>query len=384
MSRRPQVVKIEPIPVAHQLPSGHRYGSARGQIPARAATLVRLETSEGVVGWGEGFGPPGPVVAGVAELRDEVVGQPVDRIVPLVRHILQTGYHRGLGGAHLAALSGVEIALWDAWGRTLGVPVTSLLGGRAREELVPYASTGYVLDHEDGEAAYAAQLETVASDGFPAAKVKLGLGAERDRRRAELAREKLGDDRVLMVDFNGNYTADLAIETLMAIRDLRIAWVEEPVPPEDLDGLARVRAAGVPIATGEALYTRYGFRPVIASQLADVVQPDVAKCGGIAEARVIIDLAHTWNLRVSPHVWGGAVAQAASLQLLAAVPATPHTAVAPQPLWLEFDRGANRLRDDLLVTPIRPVDGVVPVPDGPGLGVEIDEDAVTELRVRTS
>lgn len=379
MSRPTDVVRLDVFPVLHELARGERYGSARGRAPARAATIVRVETAEGAVGWGEGFGPPQVVAAAVRELAPEVLHRPVHRIVPLVHETLQTGYHRGHSGLHICALSAVEMALWDAWGRTLGTPVGTLLGGRSRDTLTAYASTGYVLDHEDGDERYAEMLDEAVASGFPAVKVKLGLGRERDRRRAELARERLGPDRALMVDFNGNYTADVALDVLRVLHDLDITWVEEPVPPEDLAGLARVRAAGIPIAAGEAVYTRYGFRPLIAGQLADIVQPDLAKCGGFAEARAVVDLALTWNLRVSPHVWGGAVAQAASLQLLSAIPEAPHTSIAPHPLWLEFDRGANRLREELLTTPFTPVDGTVAIPDGPGLGVEVDEDALARL-----
>lgn len=376
------VAKLEAIPVAHELPPGHRYGSSRGRVSARVATVVRLETRAGAVGWGEGFGPPAAVCALVAELADLIVGQPVNRIVPFVRGALQTGYHRSQSGLHVCAISAVELALWDAWGRQLGTSVATLLGGRARDEVMAYASTGYVTDQEDDDGAYADTLHQAVADGFPAAKVKLGLGRERDRRRAEIARDNLGEGRRLMVDFNGNYTADAALKVIDALRDLDIDWVEEPVPPEDLDGLRRVRHAGIPTATGEAVYTRFGFRPLVAHQLVDVIQPDVVKCGGLAEARAIVDLAHTWNLRVSPHVWGGAISQAATLQLLAAIPDSPHTDLPPHPLWFEFDRAPNRLREDVLVEPIVAHDGVVAIPDGPGFGVDVDEEAVAELRAR--
>ncbi|MBA2319001.1 MAG: mandelate racemase/muconate lactonizing enzyme family protein [Euzebyales bacterium] len=376
------VVRVEAIPVADEFPPGQCYGSARGRVSARVATLVRLETRGGAVGWGEGFGPPVAVSALVDELADLVVDRPVSRIVPFVRGALQAGYHRSPGGLHVCALSAVELAMWDAWGHELGMSVATLLGGRAREVVMAYASTGYVTDHVDDEGAFADTLQAAVADGFPAAKIKLGLGGDRDRRRAEIARDKLGGERRLMVDFNGNYTADSAIQVIYALRDLDIDWVEEPVPPEDLAGLARTRQAGVPTAAGEALYTRFGFRALVADQLVDVIQPDLLKCGGLAEARVIVDLAHTWNLRVSPHAWGGAIGQAATLQLLAAIPDSPHTEVPAHPLWLEFDRGPNRLREHLLTEPITADDGVVAVPDGPGFGVEVDEDTVADLRIR--
>lgn len=377
--RGSNVARVQSFPVGHQLPDDGRYGSSRGRVSSRVATLVRLETTDGAVGWGEAFGPPAAVVPLVEEIAQTVVGRPVSRILPLVRHLLQAGYHRSSGGLHVCALSAVEIAMWDAWGHQLGVSVAELLGGRARGEVTAYASTGYVTDVADDEGVFTDMLTSATEEGFGAAKIKLGLGRQRDRRRAEIAREVLGNGE-LMVDFNGNYTADVALRVLQSLDDLDLAWVEEPVSPDDHEGLARCRASGIPVAAGEAVYTRFGFRPLVSRQLVDIVQPDLIKCGGLSEARAIMDLAHAWNLRVSPHVWGGAIGQATSLQLLAAVPESPHTEVPGEPLWLEFDRAPNRLRDELLTEPIAADNGVVTIPTGPGLGVEVDENAVAALR----
>ena len=372
------VRRVEPIPVTYSLPEGG-YGSARGRVRERQSTLVRLTTDDGVIGWGEAFGPPPAVCALVAEAAHVVVGTALDAITPWVTRALLQQYHRSHSGLHVAAIGAVETAMWDAHGRTLGMSVGRLLGGRARDSVTAYASTGYVTRTRDlGE--YRDALVAAVEEGFGAAKVKLGLGLREDRRRADVAREVLGDDRELMLDFNGNYTADLAAIVMRDLRDLRPAWVEEPVPPEDLDGLARLRSTGVPLAGGEAVYTRYGFRPLVSGALLDVLQPDVCKTGGIAEARVIAHLAQCWNVRFSPHVWGSGVGQAAALQLLSSVPDYPHPEVAPEPMWFELDRGANDLREELVVEPARCVAGEVAIPDRPGLGVDVDEDALARLR----
>ncbi len=376
----PTIREVQAIPLAHDLGPGNAYGSARGRVSARTTTLVRLVTSEGVVGWGECFGPPVVMVPLVEELGESLVGQPVDRIEPFLAQILQSGYHRTTGGLHVFALSGVEIAMWDAWGRTLGVSVGRLLGGRARDEVIAYASTGYVTADLD-VGAYAQTITAAVEEGFKGAKVKIGLGYSRDRQRAEVAREHLGDHRYLMVDFNSNYTADVALRVLESLYELDIHWAEEPVPPEDLAGFRRLRNLRTPLAGGEALCTRSGFREIVSGRLLDIVQPDVCKCGGLSEARAIANLARTWNVRLSPHTWGGAISQAATLQLLASIPDYPHTEHAPAPLWFEFDRGTNRLREDLLDTPFRLQDGYLSIPDEPGLGVEVDVTAVEALRM---
>lgn len=376
----PTIQEIRAIPLVHKLGPEGAYGSARGKVSARTATIVRLTTSDGVVGWGECFGPPVVMVPLVEELGERLVGRPVDRIEPFLAQTFQSGYHRTIGGLHIFALSGVEIAMWDAWGRTLGVSVGRLLGGRARERVIAYASTGYVTADLD-ISAYAETVIAAVEEGFKGAKVKVGLGYSQDRQRAEVARKHLGGDRYLMVDFNGNYTADVALRVLESMSDLDVHWAEEPVPPEDLPGFGHLRGLGIALAGGEALCTRFGFREVISKRLLDVVQPDVCKCGGLSEARAIASLARTWNVRISPHTWGGAISQAATLQLLASIPDYPHTEHAPDPLWFEFDRGHSRLREDLLEEPLRLEDGYLSIPDGPGLGVEIDVEAIEALHM---
>lgn len=374
----PSVREVEPIPVADAL--AEPYGSARGLVAERTATLVKVTTSEGIIGWGECFGPPKAVVPLVEELGELLVGRSVDDMVPFAALSLQTGYHRTTGGLHVFALSGVDIALWDAWGRTLGISVGRLLGGRARESVTAYASTGYATPDLDLEV-YSDSVAAAVEEGFSGAKVKIGMGLGKDRERAVAAREQLGPERHLMVDFNASYTADAARRSIEAISDLEVSWAEEPLPPEDLAGLRRLRELRVPLSGGEALCTRQGFREVVSERLLDIVQPDVCKCGGITEAHAIADLARTWNVRVSPHTWGTAIGQAATLQFMASVPDYPHTRHAPDPLWFEFDRGPNRLREDLLEEPFVLKGGEVTIPDGPGLGVEIDVDVVDALRI---
>ena len=370
------VASVEAIPLRHALEDGG-YGSARGIVTARETTFVRLETSDGAVGWGEAWGPPMAVVPLIGELAETLTGTKLDAPVPFVTSRLQQHYHRGQG-LYAAAVSGIEIAIWDALGKTLGVSVATLLGGRARDYVTPYASAGYVTPDRDLEKFR--ELLQRAAEGFSGAKIKCGLGVREDLQRATVARDVLGEDRALMVDLNGNCTPDQAVAVARALRGLDVAWLEEPLPPDDVDGLRLIRGSSPPLATGEALYTRAPFRRLVVERLVDFVQPDITKIGGLAEARAVCELARAWNVRVSPHVWGGGLALAAALQLLASVPDYPHTTNVLQPLWLEFDRGDNALRESVLTEPLRPQDGQLAVPEGPGLGVDIDPDALADLR----
>ncbi|WP_053206381.1 mandelate racemase/muconate lactonizing enzyme family protein [Jiangella muralis] len=376
----PQIARIEAVAVRDVFAPDDAYGSARGLVQARAATLVRLETTDGVVGWGEAWGSSRATAVLIDELAGGLAGARLEPSGSWLTRLFNQGYHHSSGGHHIAAAGAIDIAMWDALGRTLGVPVHVLLGGRTRDRLTPYASAGYVTrDNDHGR--FADGLRALAADGYTGVKIKLGLGFDSDVARARTAREILGPDAAILLDFNGNYTADQARRSIDRLREFAPGWIEEPVSPDDRSGWALLRGCGVPLAAGEAVYTRYGFRDLIAERLVDVVQPDVSKCGGLGEARVIAHLAQTWNVRFSPHVWGGVVAQAASVQLLAAVPDYPHVDHPAEPLWLEHDRGRNALRDELATRPFTLTDGAVVVPDGPGLGIEIDEDALDRLRV---
>jgi len=374
-----QIRSVQAIPLRYSL-GANPYGSSRGLVAARQTTLVRLETSDGVVGWGESFGPTLALVPLIQEVSAALPGAALEAPSPFVAAQLQQHYHRG-GGLHAAAVSGVEVAIWDALGRTLGVTVATLLGGRTRDTLTPYASCGYAREHRDLEL-FTTELKQ-ESAGIAAAKIKCGFGAREDRLRAEAARSVIGPEATLMVDLNGNYSADQARRSAEAMADADVAWLEEPLAPEDVDGLTVLRPLDVALATGEALYTRYPFRRLIAERLVDVVQPDITKIGGLSEAKTVCELARTWGVRISPHVWGGGIALAAAVQLLASVPDYPHTNHVPDPLWLELDRGDNALRDELLNAPFRPVDGLITVPNEPGLGVDVDERALEYLREDT-
>jgi D-galactarolactone cycloisomerase len=176
-----------------------------------------------------------------------------------------------------------------------------------------------------------------------------------------------------MVDYSGNYRLKQAIRAIDAIEPCDITWAEEPVPPENHTGYRQLsRATDVPIATGEANFSRFKFKRLIDDWTVDVVQPNVTHCGGLSEARFVAKLAVTENVAVRPHVWNGMIGVAATLHFAASLPAYPHAGSLPEPVLFEFDRSENPLRDELLIDPLDPTGGEVAVPDGPGLGVEVD------------
>jgi D-galactarolactone cycloisomerase len=374
-----EVTDVEAIPISHTLPEGRALGDSRGFGRTRSTTLIRIETDDGVVGWGEAFAP-GSVVSAVLEelFIERVIGIDPFEVGSLAVESYTDPYHFGGSVFVQSTLSGLDIALWDIIGKAVEKPIYRLLGGTQCDTLLPYASTMYFIE--------AAQdprdpIRSAVDEGFTAAKIKIGTGTDEDVARVEAAREILPDDARLMVDINGNYRPRQAIRTANAIARYDITWIEEPVPPENLSGYREVRRhIDVPIAAGEAHYGRFAFKQLIDDRLVDVVQPNLGRCGGLSEARLIGAMATTENVAVRPHVWNSGVGLAAAIQFAASLSNYPHTRNVPDPMMVEFDRSDNPLRTEILETPFDPSGGVLDVPQEYGLGITIDETAVEQYR----
>jgi D-galactarolactone cycloisomerase len=347
----------------------------------RGACLVEIVGEDGTSGWGEAFGPArltAPIVDYYAPL---LVGEDA---LTTERH-WETLYNRlrdhGQKGLAIEALSAVDIALWDLKARHFGVPVHVLLGGPLRDRVEAYATGFYRKRAGDPFAYLVEEAHERVAQGFHSIKLKLGFGIDEDVRLCHAVRRAIGDDIGIMVDANHAYDATAAIRLGRRIQDLDIAWFEEPVPPEDLAGYLEVkRELAIPIAGGEAEFTRWGFRELIARRAVDILQPDTCAAGGISETLKIAHMANAYGLRVNPHVWGTGVALASALQVIAALPHNPPGLHPVEPL-LEFDRSEHPLRMAVLRQPIEQRDGWVAIPDGPGLGIEIDRAALAQFRV---
>lgn len=375
----PVIKDIEVVPLEYSMPPEDAYGTARGMNFKRSSPLLAVTTEDGVVGYGEVSGPV-PVVRGyLATLKPFYVGRRIYDVDQIEAYIRGKLYHFGEG--HFAAcVSALDVALHDAMGKTLGVPVHDLIGGRARERVPCYATTGYVT--RDGLAGLEAQLAKVDKNAFAGVKIKIGLGPHSDVERVRLARKILGDDLLLMVDVNGNYTPDIALQSIRAIEPYNIHWYEEPLPAHDIAGHAELRSRSpISIATGEGLHALHEFEQLIEARGVDIVQPALAKCGGFAGAKAVATLTDRANVRLVPGVWGGAVIVAAAVHFIASRPAVPHTDNVPYPALLEFDIADNPLRDRLVRQPFHPDCGSVVVPTTPGLGVEFDAAAVKHYSV---
>jgi len=363
------------IPLQAQLPAGGAYGMAKGLATARATTLVRLKLASGVEGVGECWGMPAVNLAMLPLLKGYLVGTNVLDAEHVFSQIISKHYHFGVQGALMWSISGVDIAAKDAAGKALDLPVSRLIGGANASRVQIYASGGYLT--ENNERDFEPQIEEMAKEGHRSVKIKIGVSPASDEQRVAAARRILGPDVEILVDINSNYTLDVARESIGRLQPYGIGWVEEPLAPQDLAGYELLqRWSPVPIATGEALYTAFDFKRLIDRRAVDVVQPDLSLCGGFWQGRQIAQLAMMEHLRLSPHVWGTGVGLAAAVHFVASLPTYPHGGNIPRPTLVEYDLGKNPLRDAILRNPLRQSGGFIPVPDAPGLGIEVDWNEV--------
>lgn len=335
-------------------------------------TLVEVLTDEGLTGVGSSMTSKSLVAAGVDLLRPHLIGERADEPARVTEKLRQSTFWQGRGGAVEHAISGIDIALWDLFGKITTQPVSRLLGGNYRTRIKPYGS---ILFDEPGPLREAL-LATVAR-GFKAIKLGWRPFGRRDRRTDELliqtARDTVGPGVELMVDAGGSeqfwpHGYKWALETAKMLARYDIVWFEEALPPDDLEGYIELRRhSPVPIATGEVLTRRQSFRPWLERHAVDIVQPDCTKCGGLTEAWRIAWMAYEHNVQWVPHGWNTAIGLAADLHLSAAMPVARYVEYLTPCVYL----------DEIITEPFRPdAEGYLTVPDRPGLGVELNREAL--------
>lgn len=364
-------------------PLDQPFAFSQGWVRQRSATLVEIETDVGITGWGEAFAQglePPEIAATVVDkaLRPLIVGQnPMDTEV-LWHHMYHMTRDYGRKGSIISAISAIDTALWDITGKSLQQPIHQLLGGAFRKSVQPYATGFYRIKGQGESARLASEAQTHFDNGFRLMKVKLGYGIDDDLAvMAAIGDAMQGKSVRLMIDTNHAYGRNDALRLGRALSDYDLAWYEEPVVPEDRAGYALMRQQlTMPIAGGENEHTLFGFRELLEADAVDIAQPDLGSCGGISAMRHIIALAHARGVPVNPHVWGSAIAQAASLQVIAAIPETHYSLFASGPI-LEYDQSSHPFRQELTTQPVAMVDGMVNISDKPGLGIEINRDVVS-------
>jgi len=348
----------------------HVVGQYRAMFSDNLETvLVKVTTDDGLVGWGEAAIPIAPQIGKeiIEELfRPFLLGRDPRDIYALWSVMYDAMRDRGnVPGFVLEAIAGVDIALWDITGKAFGAPVYQLLGGPRRPSVPVYLSG---LDRPTLEERVAYASEMVAK-GFKAIKVFLGKGGAEDIENVRALREAVGDNITLLVDVQWLYNPSTAIELGRALQKYGVFWLETPCNPEDIAGHAKVaEALDLRVAIGESYRTRYQFLEILQAGAADVLQPDIGRAGGITETRRILELGDAFHIPFALH-WG--------IGLASVLAASIHVSFAcPGLLYLEYQPAMHEMTARFNRRPLRCEAGHILIPEGPGLGIDIDEAEV--------
>jgi len=385
-----KITKIISHVLQYDLPE--ELGYSQQYYAKRSTHLVEVQTDEGIIGWGECFGPGNVALANKA-IVEKVIQPMILGDDPMNRDVIWHKVYNllrdhGQKGMPMQSLSGVDIALWDIAGKVMDQPLHKIIGGAHRTKVAVYGY-GMMLKRESVEdhvARFKDEAAAIISMGFKAAKMKTGLGPKNDVKLCEAVAQGVGS-APFMVDANHCYTTPDAFYVGRALDEMEAYWFEEPVAPEDHDGYRELRAGlRTNISGGETEFNRWGWRQILENRGLDIAQPEVCAVGGVSEYLRIQTLCHAHFTPVINHVWGSAIAIATNLQLLAAMPTMPGGLHPWEPM-LEFDTTDNKFRDELLQEPldiqgqIQLQDGYVVIPDAPGIGVTPNLDFIARYEV---
>jgi len=377
-----KIIRVIPHVLQYKLPKNQRFSYSQAWYDNRTIMVVEILTDEGITGWGEAFGPAFVHKKIIEDIyKPLIIGKdPFDNEV-----IWETLYNclrdHGQKGVTIEAISAIDIALWDIKGKYTKLPIYKLLGGSFRDELTAYATGFYHRNLKNQTKKLVDEAYKYISEGFKALKIKIGFGIEDDIKNVKAIREAVGDDIKIMVDANHAYNANNAIKVGKRIEEFDIFWFEEPVPPEDKNGYIEVKNnINIPIAGGEAEFTRYGFNDLINKRCIDIVQPDACVMGGITEFKKVISLASIQNIQCYPHIWGSSIALATGIQMGFSLPNFPNC-LFPSVVMLELDRTPNIFREELSTIPFTFENGIIKRNNRPGLGINVNRELIDRYTI---
>ena len=341
--------------------------------------FVRVSTDEGIDGWGECTTGLVSIKALVEELGEFLKGKDPFRIEEHWQYLYHLEHNIRGGIMQLSAISAIEMALWDIKGKALGVPVYELLGGRMRDRIWTYGRFDGVTPELAVERALSQTEEgftALKGDPFSHEGIYTTPASERDAvAKVKAVREAVGDDVELMVEVHGRLTPSEAIRVGQFLEEYRPFFYEEPVPPQNVDAMVKVASAlNIPLATGERLYSKWGFRELLEKDVVAVIQPDVGHAGGILELKKIAAMAEVYYVGFAPHNPYGPLNSIAAIQVDVCTPN-----------FLIQEGGYKPWFDELLkeAYPCRQTDGYCPIPEKPGLGIELDVKALKKFPYRS-
>jgi galactonate dehydratase len=352
---------------------------------------VRIYTDQGLFGQGEAVDAVSGAVPIIQSFRDRLIGQSPLNVDAIWERLRTGGIFAGAqAGQYVTALTAVEIALWDLAGKALGMPIYQLMGGKMRDRIRIYCDSGTNSRTDPQAKEYIAQI---VDNGFTATKIDIDDGRSPSRwdsvnwtaNNAEIdemldkvsfMRESLPKHIELAVDMHGRYDLGTAKRVAKELEPFKLLWLEEPVPPENIDAMRDVRqSTHTPICCGENLFLRHGFRELLEKRAADIIMPDIHKCGGLSEGRRIADMAHTYYVAMAPHSQASPVGAMAACHMLATIP----NFLVYEWHWSHpaerWDRWKRYLKQGDIIQ-----NGFISPPDRPGIGVEMDDEAVRKMQ----
>ena len=384
-----KIANIEAFWLRTPIPKEKQHTSDYGLLTSFDMTLIVVTTDTGLQGFGESkaaVGSSGSCAAIVSCIENDIKPQLIGKNAGQITQIWEAIYNGtrnhyamtkgrkfpilGRRGLTISALSGVDIALWDLKAKSLGVPITELLGGVCRDEMPAYASGGWADVDQIG-----AQLLSYTAKGFGGVKMRVGAmdhSVAHSVARVAAARKALGSDIKIMIDAHGTFSVPEAKKFCQATEQYDLYWFEEPINPDNKKGTAEIRAfTSIPIAAGESEYTAFDLRDLIEINALDVLQPDAAIIGGISETMRVAHMASIHQLELAPHCWGSAFSFMAGVSVAFA---------APSATIIEFSSGGNPMMYEFINENIEALNGMIQAPKGIGLGVTPNWDFVKEFK----
>ena len=347
----------------------------------RKICIVKIICDNGIVGWGEAYGPATVVKESVNYIKQNIIGMnPLDSDI-IWSTLFRRVHDYGRSGVFVSAISAIDIALWDIKGKYHKLPVSTLLGGSYREKIRPYATGLYFSDSKTLTDDLCNEAMEYVNEGFKSIKMKVGLNIKSDVNNVKAVRNTIGPDIELMIDSNHAYSYDEALKLSKKLEDQDIKWFEEPLSPEFYDQYSDFKSKSlIPVAAGECEYLRYGFQKLLDKNCIDFLQMDICSSGGLTEAKRISALSSAKGVKVIPHTWGSGIAFYTAINFISNLEPIPGR-LYNEDAYIEYDRTENKIRENIIKNNITMKDGYISVNHKPGLGIDVDETYLNEIKI---
>ena len=346
----------------------------------RKICIVKVVCDNGLIGWGEGYGPADIIKESVDYIKTNVIGMSPLQTDLIWSKMFRRVHDYARSGVFLSAISAIDVALWDIKGKYHKLPISTLLGGSFRERIRPYATGLYFSNSKTLTEDLCKEATDYVVNGFKSIKMKVGLNITEDLNNIKAVRNAIGFDVELMIDANHAYSFDEALRLSKKLENMDIKWFEEPLSPEFYDQYADFKSKSlIPVAAGECEYLRYGFQKLLNKNCVDFLQLDICSCGGLTEAKRIAALSSSKGVKVIPHTWGSGIAFFAAINFISNLEPIPGR-LYNEDAYIEYDQTENKIRENIIKNNIEMSDGYIKVNNKPGLGIDIDETYLNEIK----